>query len=173
MAEIPTLDALLSGEISEGYSDDPIALGWHNFVITGCEVRKGNKSGIPYLNLTLTVFDGDDARRKCWGMSSFSEKALYMPGGVAQLLQATGIGDSLPDDVAPNELPAAISKVITGTPVRALIGHEHAGAPGAKKFNSDGTPKMKETVEAYEAPTEEFLAAFEAEASGVDEDLPF
>lgn len=165
---IPSIEDLLNAEVQE-FSDEPIPVGVYNAVITGTEVRPGNKG--PYISVESTIFDGDEARRKSWGISSFSDKAQKMPGGPANLVQATQ--PDIDRDTPVEELPAAIAAGVLSTPVSITIEHEQVERNGVKQELADGRPEMRARTRQYGPADEEFIAAFEAYASGGDDDLPF
>lgn len=170
---LPTLADLLGAEVSTGFA--PIPRGIYNGVITEVEVRKGGKG--PYLNLTLTVHSDvegntDQRGRKAWRIASFSEKALNMPGGVSNIVQVTQ--PEIDPTTKPEDLPAVLAAALVSSPVKFEIDHEQKqDASGNLKTNADGTPQMREVVNYFEEVGAEFLADFEAEAAGVDDDLPF
>lgn len=169
---IPSIEDILNGTVAE-FDDEPVAVGPHNAVLTEVLVKTGAKSGIPYLNVRATIFDGPNAKRNVFGISSFSEKALTMPGGVTQLLQCAGIGADLPKDTPAAQIPAVLAEALTSTPVIINVSHEHDGRPGDKKYNTDGTPKMRATIDFYEPADEDFLATFGNAVEGIDDDVPF
>ena len=169
---IRSLEELLTAEVGE--SDFPlIPIGFYNGVITGAEVRQGGKA--PYINVRVTIHDEGEYRgQNCWKNAvSFSEKALLMPGGPAQLAQATGSQDKLAKDVPWEEAPSALAAAVLSTPVRIEVRHEQAWKNGSDVFNEDGTPKMRAIIHAFAPADEDFIASVEAEAAGLDDDLPF
>lgn len=170
---IPSLDELMEMEVSASF-DEPVPEGWYNAVITKGEVRKGKKG--PYISIETTVHtdeDGDDEfrGRKVWRNASFSDNALKMPGGIAQLMQATQ--PEIDRDTTSEELPAVIARAITSTPVRIRVKHDQIVRQGVAQFKADGEPELRAEVAEWEAASEEFIAAVEDEAAGVDDDLPF
>jgi len=168
---LPSIDELMGMEISAGYGD-PVPIGFYDAVITAVEVRGGNKG--PYLNITTTVHEeGDYFSRKVWGISSFSEKALGMPGGVAELLQTTGAGETIDRSLPAEELPAAIAEAVLHSPIVIEVDHEQVKRNNVLQFNADDTPEMRARVRSYSAAKPEFIEAIKAEAAGLDEDLPF
>lgn len=171
---LPTLADLLGAEVSTGF--EPVPRGIYNGVITEIEVRKGGKG--PYLNLTLTVHshaetgETDQRGRKAWRIASFSEKALKMPGGVANVVQV--VEPEIDPDTDPGAMPAALATALLSAPVKFEIDHEQKqDGNGNLKTNSDGSPAMREVVNYFEKCDEEFIESFEAEAAGLDDDLPF
>ena len=170
---IPSLADILGGTVTDAPEYDPLPPGDYSAVITGVEVRKGKKSGIPYLNVEATIFTGEFETRKVWGMSSFSEKATTMPGGITQILQSTGAAENLDLATDPETLPAVLAAALKSSPVTITTNLDHEGRPGDKKFNEDGTPKMRAQINSYSPPSEEFLASFANEVAGVDDDVPF
>lgn len=169
MPAIPTITELLDMEVSDLFDDDVVPEGPHDAILTDIEVRPGKKA--PYLNVKATLFGGEYDRRVVFGISSFSEKALKMPGGVANLIQV--VQPEVPVDTAAEELPAVLAEACLAAPVVITVEHEQSVKNGSKQFNDDGTPKMRPRIRAYSEPSEEFVAAFEVEASGGDDDLPF
>lgn len=53
---------------------EPLAEGTYRAIVSDTEVREGQQSRVPYLNVT---FDLIDERGKQWGIFSFSPKALW------------------------------------------------------------------------------------------------
>lgn len=166
---IPSLDDLLNLEVSDSFDKTPVPEGTYNAVITGCEVRKGAKG--PYLSIEVTIHDEDFKGRKVWRNSSFSEKAVGMPGGIANLLQATR--PRIAKDTPANALPAAIADAVVASPVTIEVEHEQVKRNGVPATLSDGTPEMRAQVRHFAPATDEFSASIEAEAAGLDDDLPF
>ena len=170
---IPSIDELMDMEVSASF-DEPVPEGWYNAVITKGEVRKGGKG--PYISVETTVHTDEEGEdefrgRKVWRNASFSDKALKMPGGIAQLMQSTK--PDIPRDTSAEELPAVIAKAITSTPVRIRVKHDQVVRQGVPQFLSNGEPEMRAEVAEFEPAPEEFIATVEAEAAGVDDDLPF
>lgn len=171
---LPSLADLLGAEVSTGF--EPIPRGIYNGVITEVEVRKGGKG--PYLNITFTVHSeaesGDTGQRgrKAWRISSFSPRALNMPGGVSNVVQVCQ--PEIDPKTSPEDLPKVLAAALVSCPVQVEIDHEQKqDAQGTLKTNADGSPQMREVVNYFAEVGEEFLASFEAEAAGVDDDLPF
>ena len=170
---LPSLADLLGAEVTTGFT--PIPRGIYNGVITEVEVRKGGKG--PYLNITFTVHSDEEGNtdqrgRKAWRISSFSEKALNMPGGVSNVVQV--VQPDIEPTTAPTDLPKVLAAALVSAPVKVEIDHEQKqDANGNLKTNPDGTPQNREIITYFEEVDEEFLANFEAEAAGVDDDLPF
>lgn len=170
---IPSIDDILGGEVSSDFEALPEDI--YNVVLTTVKLDKGAKSGIPYLKIMATIFDGEYARRVTWGNSSFSDKALPYPGAARNLAQALGVTkDTFPEGTTKDDLPALLAEVAQGALVTVETKLERAqDASGKVKQNADGTPKMRDSIKAYAPPSDEFVAAFEAAVSGEDEDLPF
>lgn len=170
---LPSLSDLLGADVSSGF--EVLPRGIYNGVITDVEVRKGGKG--PYLNIECTVHsdeEGSTARRgsKVWRIASFSEKALNMPGGVANVVQVTK--PDIDPATSPTELPAVLAKALVSSPVKFEVDHEQReDGNGNLKTEPDGSPAMRAIINFFEACDDEFLASFEAEAAGVDDDLPF
>jgi len=164
---LPTLEELLGGEVSTGY--DLLPVGEYNGVITGCEVRKGAKG--PYLNLEVTVHDEGVRGRKVWRIASFSEKALNMPGGVANLVQSTQ--PVIDPSTAPEELPAVLADAVISSPVKIEVEHDQIKRNGVLQFLADGQPELRAQIRTFEAPDGEFITDIKNEIAGVDDDLPF
>jgi hypothetical protein len=162
------LNDLLGAEVSSS-SFDLIEEGTYNGVITGAEVRPGQKA--PYINLEVTIHDEGLRGRKVWRTCSFSEKALNMPGGVANLVQTTkpDIDPSTPAEA----LPAAIAEAVISSPVTIEVEHEQIKRQGVAQFNADGTPEMRAQIKTLIEPDEAFVTQIENEIAGVDDDLPF
>ena len=59
-------------------------------VITGIEEKLGKTSKLPYLNIELTISEGEYEGRKLWGMVSFSPKAAFK---VKEFLLACGLAE--------------------------------------------------------------------------------
>ena len=164
---LPSLEELLGAEVSTGY--DLVPIGEYDAVITGCEVRKGAKG--PYLNVEATLHDEGVRGRKVWRIASFSEKALNMPGGVANIVQSTQ--PDIDPGISPDELPAALAAAVLSSPVRVTVEHDQIKRNGALQFLPDGSPEMRAQIKTFDAPSEEFLKTIENEIAGVDDDLPF
>lgn len=163
---IPSLEDLLSADISEFAL---VAAGDYNAVITGCEVRPGPKG--PYLNVEATIHSEEFKGSKVWGMSSFSEKAFTMPGGVANLVQSAQ--PDIDRDTPAEALPAEVAQKVVTLPVLITVGHEQVKRNGVLQTNTDGSPEMRARVTLYAPPDPDFLQTIEAEAAGLDDDLPF
>ncbi|HSG28125.1 MAG TPA: hypothetical protein VLA34_06575, partial [Candidatus Krumholzibacterium sp.] len=63
-------------------------------------------------------------------------------------------------------------------PVKVEIKHEPANEKGpggnyVPAFNDDGSPKMRDVINAFFPADEDFVARVEKEAAGLDDDLPF
>ncbi len=166
---IPSINDLLNTEVTEAYDKTPIPVGVYDAVLTAVEVRQGPKG--PYLNIEATLVGGDHDNRKVWGISSFSEKAIGMPGGVANLLQV--VNPDIDRGIPSNEVPAAMAKGIGHAPVSLEIEHEQIERNGSKQFYEDGTPEMKDRIRQYFEPSEEFIETVAVLAAGGDDDLPF
>lgn len=172
---IPSLQDLMNAEVKDSidFSADPVPKGEHDGVITGAEVKRGPKG--PYITPEVTVHNLDGYNgRKVWGLASFSEKAITMPGGPANLLQSVKdqIG-TIPTGLDENEAIAWIAENIRGCAVRFGVRHEQVERNGVKQYLGDGSPEMREKVDYYAAPDADFLAFIQAEADGLDADLPF
>jgi hypothetical protein len=172
---LPTLDDLMNGTIQDAFDYELLPIGEYNGVITGAEVRAG-KAGA-YIKLEVTIHEDDYLGRKAWKNAvSFSEKATFMPGGIAELTQAAK--PEVDRNTPANQLPAAIAAAIMSTPVRIGIDHERAQSKNqagtyVDAFNDDGTPKMRAVINRFfEAPAD-FVSTIEKEAAGLDDDLPF
>lgn len=168
----------MSATVSELTEFTLLDVGDYFGVITDVESRPGKKA--PYLNVEVTIHQkaddesGDETGRgrKVWRNVSFSEKAIGMPGGVAQLVQVLQ-----PDlkDANPNDLPGAIALAIQSEAVGVTLGHEQAwdSKLGKPKVDEDGNPVMRESVDAFFSVPDSFVEEFEAESIGQDSDLPF
>lgn len=80
----------------------PLPTGQYNVKVTEVElteVTQGKNEGKPYWKLVLTVQDGEYIDRKLWTNAMLFEGALYT---TAQLLKATGFGDSIKKGVIPD-----------------------------------------------------------------------
>ena len=165
---IPSIEDLLNTEVAE-FDNDIIPEDDYNAVITGCEVRTGPKG--PYLSIETTIFDGAHQRRKVWRNSSFSEKAVGMPGGIAELLQTTtpDIDSSTPA----NEVPAAIAKAVVSTPVVITVEHDQVKRNGVPQVKADGQPELRAQIRSFAPAGDDLVSGFTAAATGVDDDLPF
>lgn len=171
---IPTLEDLLAAEVSmtSSFDEDPVPVGDHQGVITGAEIRQGQKG--PYINVEVTVHTEGYKGRKVWGICSFSEKALTMPGGPANLLQATkDVIGTIPSGLSSAETMAWVTSNIRAVPVTITVEHEQAVKDGKERFLPDGRPLMKPRVRLYSPADPEFIADIEADAAGIDDDLPF
>ena len=171
---IPTLEQLMSASISELAEWELLATGPYFGVITNVEARDGAKAA--YLNVEVTLHqtkDGDETMkgRRVWRNVSFSEKAINMPGGLAQLVQSTK-PEGL-DGIAPEQLPAALAQAVTSSPVGIDLGHEQGWKDGGPQVDEKGNPVMREAVDGFFAPDDSFGAGIEAESNGNDADLPF
>jgi len=166
---LPTFQDLMGAEISTGFGP-PVPIGAYNAVITGAEVRGGKKG--PYIAFESTIHDDGEYRgRKVWRNSSFSEKALAMPGGIAEITQATD--PDVDKETPAEELPAVLAATILHSPVVIEVEHEQVKRNGVDQFNTDGTPELRATVSSFIAPPDDFIEAIKTEAAGVDDDLPF
>lgn len=175
---IPTIDDLMSATVSELTEYTLLEAGDYYGVITDVESRPGKKA--PYLNVEVTIHqaatdeDGEQTGhgRKVWRNVSFSEKAITMPGGVANLVQVTK-----PDikNASADDLPGAIAVAIQASPIGVTVGHEQAwdGKAGKPKVDENGNPVMRESIDSFFEAPESFIDSFEAESIGVDNELPF
>jgi len=174
MADIPTLDDILSGDVAaveyEALPEDD-----YNVVISSAEVRFGKKSKEPYLAIKATVFDGEYEKRVTWGNSSFSKNALPYPGAIRNLAQAVGMDSTtLPEGTQKEDIPPLMAEIVQGSLVTITVTQEQAqDGAGKLKYLKTGEPHMRDGIKAYAPPSDEFVAAFEAEVSEVDTDLPF
>jgi hypothetical protein len=169
MAALPTLDELMAMDVAE-WSGELVPFGLYNGVITNVEVRDGQKG--PYLNLEVTLHDDEYAGRKVWRNSSFSEKALAAPAGIAELVQATK--PDIAAGTSPEDIPGAIAQAILGSAVGIEVDHEQRWKSGAPMVDaSTGEPVMRETIKAFFQPTDEFVESVEKQSAGMDDDLPF
>lgn len=169
---IPSIEQLMSGEVSGGGAYTPLPIGTYNAVITNCEVRQGPKG--PYLNLEATIHDDDYRGRKVWRNSSFSEKAVFMPGGPANLVQSTQL--DVPQGTEPAQLPYAVASAIVGEPVTVEVDHEQVMRGGEYQVNPDGSPELRATIKAFSSPDEAFAASIDTAEAAVQSgssDLPF
>jgi len=172
VSNIPTLQQLMQGEVNaSGF--EPLPIGWYNGIITGGEVRNGPKG--PYINVETTIFDeeGEHHKRKVWGMSSFSDKALAMPGGPRNLVQSAK--PEIDTDITAEELPAAVAIGIRSKPVSFKVVNEQVKRGGQLQWlDEDQTvPEMRSKIAEYREPSQELIDAVEAEVAGADSDLPF
>ncbi len=165
---MPSLSDLLGAEVSDS-GFDLIPVGPYSGVITGAEVKKGPKG--PYINIEVTIHDEGLRGRKVWRIASFSEKALNMPGGIANLVQS--VQPEIEPTTEPGALPAAIADAIISSPVLIEVGHDQVKRNGTLQFHADGQPELRAQIETFDAPGEEFTGRIEAEIAGVDDDLPF
>ena len=170
---IPTLEELMQAEVSaSGF--EPLAIGWYNGVITKTEVKDGQKAA--YISVEVTVHDEDSEyhKRLVWGITSFSDKAVTMPGGVANLLQTTE--PDIPLDTPVEELPAVMAVAIVSSPVSFEVRNEQVKRGGKLQFldaPADTIPEMRSKVANYRKPEQEFIDSIDASAVGLDSDLPF
>ena len=166
MSGIPSLEELMKAEVSSG-GFEPLPVGWYDGVITKVEVRPGQKGA--YLNIEVTVHDtdGEHHGRKVWGMSSFSDKALTMPGGIANLLQT-----AKPDidmDTPAEELPAAIAAAVTSKPVSFLVKNEQVKRNGQLQYldaPKNQVPELRSKVAEYRDPDQDFIDSCGRRGSG-------
>lgn len=170
---IPTLDQLMTTSISELAEWDLLDVGPYFGVITNTEARKGPKG--PYVNIEVTLHQnaaGDETMkgRRVWRNVSFSDKAIGMPGGLAQLVQATQ--PNIPDG-ADSDLPSALAQVLTGEAVGVELGHEQGWKNGGPQVDEQGNPVYREAIDGFFQAPESFSDGIEAEANGNDLDLPF
>ena len=163
------IEQLMEMEISTGFGE-PVPIGFYNAVISGVEVGGGPKG--PYLNIETTVHDEEYRGRKVWRVASFSEKALGMPGGIAELLQITDPPD-LDRSVPPEELPAEIARAVLHSPIQIEVEHDQVKRGGVPQQNADGTPEMRSQVRSFSDPPDDFIDTIKNEAAGIDDDLPF
>lgn len=168
---IPSIEELMSATVSNS-GFEPLPVGWYNGVITKVEVRAGAKG--PYLSIEVTVHGEESNGRKVWGMASFSDKALTMPGGVANVMQTTE--PEIPLDTAAEELPAVLAAAITSKGVSFLVKNEQVKRGGVLQYldaPENTQAEMRSKVEQYRTAEEDFLAQVDADAAGLDADLPF
>ena len=163
------IEQLMEMEISTGFGE-PVPIGFYNAVISGVEVGGGPKG--PYLNIETTIHDEEYYGRKVWRISSFSEKALGMPGGIAELLQVTDPPD-LDRSVPAEELPAEIARAVLHSAVRIDTDQDQVKRQGIPQTNDDGTPEMRANVRSFSVPEDSFVESVQKEAAGIDDDLPF
>ena len=126
-------------------------------VITNIEEKTGKTSGQPYLNIEMTVTEGEYEGRKLWGMVSFSPKAAFK---VKEFLIACGVStedlggnyDVEPEDYIGTEL--MISVVVDqyegreNNKVDAFLPSDSAPAPTPKavvKGKAVAAPAAKKT----------------------------
>ncbi len=167
---LPSLDDLMSMGVAEGFDSNPVPIDQYNAVITGAEVANGAKG--PYIKIETTIHDEEHRGRKVWKNAvSFSEKALKMPGGVANLLQTTK--PEIDRDIDSNELPAAVAAAVLHSPIVIDVDHEQVKRNGVDQFLADGQPELRATIRQFIEADADFISAIEAEAAGVDDDLPF
>lgn len=169
---IPTIDELMTMEVG---SYELVPTGHYLGVITNVEVREGRKG--PYLNLEVTIHedaDGDTTHqgKRAWRVASFSEKALAMPGGVAELVQVTQ--PDIPSGTDPDDLPNVLATLVQGEPVGFEIEHNQRYKNGKPQVDpTTGEPVLKEDVAYFFSAPDSFTDNLELEAQGVDSDLPF
>lgn len=169
---IPTIDELMGMEIG---SYELVPTGLYLGVITNVEVREGKKG--PYLNIEVTVHQDTDGNtefqgQRAWRVASFSEKALAMPGGVAEIVQV--LKPDIPTGTSPDDLPNVLATLIQSEPVGFELEHNQRYKNGKPQVDATtGEPVLKEDVAYFfEAPAE-FRNDLDAEAQGTDSDLPF
>lgn len=152
-----------------------VPVGLYLGVITNVEVRDGKKG--PYLNLEVTIHQDSDGSeehqgQRAWRVASFSEKALAMPGGVAELVQVTK--PDIPEGTDPDDLPNVLATLVQGEPVGFEIEHTQRFKNGKPQFDlTTGEPVLKEDVAYFFVPPTEFADNLELEAQGHDSELPF
>lgn len=167
---IPTLNDLMGKEISELIDYAPLPNGNYNGVITKVEVRNGAKA--VYLNVEVTIHDEEYKGRKIWGISSFSEKALAMPGGVANILQT--VKPQIDMNTPESEIPAVMAAALVSYPVTVVNNNEQVKRNGELQFNvADGSPEMRSKISEYLPPSDEFKESVELDSMGLDDDLPW
>jgi len=174
MALIPSLDDILSGDVASA-SFPVLPEDDYNAVLGEVAVKVGAKSGVPYLNVKATVFDGEYEKSNTWGISSFSPNALPYPGAIRNLAQAVGVDTTtFPEGTTEEDIPALMAEIIQGSLVTITTKQEQKqDASGKLKYNASGEPEMRDGIKAYAPPSDEFIAAFEKVVSEVDDDLPF
>lgn len=166
---IPTIEELMGMDVIE-FDKIPVPIDDYNVVITKAEVKPGAKG--PYIAIETTIFEGEYRGRKVWrGACSFSEKAMGMPGGVANLVQSTQA--AVPTGTPPEQMPAAIAAAVLSAPVGITTEHDQVVRNGIPATLDDGSPELKALVRLWSPPSDEFVAAVKAEAAGLDDDLPF
>lgn len=166
---IPTLNDLMGTEVSDSINYDPLPNGNYNGVITKVEVRNGAKA--VYLNVEVTIHDEEYKGRKIWGISSFSEKALAMPGGIANVLQT--VKPQIDMSTPQAEIPAVMAAAITSYPVTIRNQNEQVKRNGELAIKDDGSPEMRSKIAEYLVPSDEFKESVELDAQGLDDDLPW
>ena len=170
---IPTVEELMAGTVSSS-GFDPLPVGWYNGVITKVEVRSGAKG--PYLSIEAVVHGEEFNGRHVWGMTSFSEKAHFMPGGLANVMQNVAPDGAIPLDTGPEELPAVLAKAITSVAISFEVKNEQVKRDGNLQYldaPENTVPEMRSKIAAYQDVDEDFEATVDAEAAGLDADLPF
>ena len=147
-------------------------VGWYDGVITKVEVKDGAKA--LYLNVEVTIHGDEHNGRKVWGMSSFSDKAITMPGGIANILQAAG--PDIPIDTPIEELPAVMAQKLTSLPVSFMVRNEQVKRNNVLQFldaPTNSVPELRSKVDSYRVPEQAFIDQVDSEAAGLDADLPF
>jgi hypothetical protein len=118
---------------------------------SAAEVRRGHKGANgSHLNIEVTIHDDGYRGRKVWRIASFSEKALNMPGGVANVVQSTQ--PDIDPSTAPGELPAVIADAIISSPVRIQVEHDQITRRGVPLFKADGQPELRAQIGSWRGP---------------------
>lgn len=164
MSNITSLDQLANAEVA---SFDIIPEGWYNAVITKAALRQ-SKAGNEYLNLELSLHEEGYEARKTWGMVHFTEASFNMPGNAANLVQSLPDG-AMPLDLGSEGLVVAVGQAATGQPVRIKVEIEHS----MYNVPEGGEPVQRNQVGEFGKADAEFADTIEAEAAGLDSDLPF
>ncbi|KKL49150.1 hypothetical protein LCGC14_2318370, partial [marine sediment metagenome] len=155
---IPTIEQLMAASITELGDYELLEIGPYLGVITNTEVRQGPKGA--YLNVETTLHkpaESDDETckgRKAWRNVSFSEKALTMPGGLAQLVQATS--PAIPENTKVEDLPETLATVIMGETIGVELDHEQGWKNGGPHVDEHGNPVMRNCVVSFFAADDSF-----------------
>jgi hypothetical protein len=163
---LPTLEQLLG---TKTIKRTLLPEGKYSGVITGAEVNKGPKG--PYIAVEVTIHDEGSRGRKVWGNASFSEGALGYPGASPNLVQAAQ--PVLDESMTVEQLPEAVANGILTLPIRVEVGHDQVKRGGKLAFTDEGDADMRASVTEYFEADAEFIEQLEAEAEGIDDDLPF
>lgn len=174
---IRTVEEMLNAEIGETPDYPLVPEDDYNAVIVEAVVGKGPKG--PYVKTVSVIHGGDYDGQKVWrNASTFSEGGIDMPGGASNLIQAVNPNSEIDRTVAFNALPAALAEAALSTPVVVTVVHEHKqrktdSGSYVDEFDLEGNAVLRASVRSFAPAPEDFVAAIEMEAAGVDDDLPF
>jgi hypothetical protein len=121
--------AKVTVDFSEAESFEAIPDGEYACVIDEAELRESKSSDYPYINLTLSVAEGEHEGRKLWATASLHPKALWR---TKELFENLGINGEAIDLDVDEDSNAVLDPEFVGMPVTAVVSSEIA-EQGANK----------------------------------------